>query len=130
MWWGIGVALVLLIPLMAFYLFAAARLRTASRSAPRAARDILWSAARSFLANAMQKLGIMIILLFVGLRDDAMGFHVVWMAFVVLMPVAYMAREARRRKSMNLQLDAESQDFMKTLDRFPMRPWQQRIGRS
>lgn len=75
-------------------------------------------------------LGIIVILLFVGLRQGAMGFHVVWMALVVLVPVAYMAREARRRKTVNSQLDTESQDFMKTLDSVPMLPWQQRMGRS
>ena len=124
MWWGIGVAIALIVPLMVFYLFAATRLRTVARSAPYGANEILLSTARSFTANALQKIGIVVMVLFVGLREDTPGLHLLWMALVVVIPVAYMALEGRRRKAMESHLDAPSDEFMRTLDRIPVPPWQ------
>lgn len=125
MWWGIAVALVLLIPLMAFYVFVAVRLRTVRRSAPSAAAgDVLSSVARSSVANAIQKLAIILILFFVALRDDPAGFHLVWMSLIVLLPPIYSIMEAARRGKMEARLDSDSRQFLKTLDQVPMLPWQ------
>lgn len=127
MWWVIGIAAGLTLALFVFYVFGALRLRSVAEGAPPGARSILLSAARACAANAVQKLGIVVILLFVGVDEDGVRAHMWWMLLVIVLPVGYIIREARRRSRMRAELDTDSRGFLESLERIPVLPWQRSV---
>ena len=71
----------------------------------------------------MQKIGIIVIVLFVGLSDERVRGHIWWMALLIVLPPLYVALESWRRRRMKRDLDIDSERYLGSLDRIPMFPW-------
>ena len=129
MWWGVAAALVLTGALLAFYIFAAVRLQAMVRSAPGDAKRLLFIAIRGSLAQAAQKVAVIVTLLFVASagNDDNLRPNLWWILLILILPVVWMLLEGRQLRIVRSQLDSESQSFLDSLDKVPTLPWKKSL---
>jgi len=131
MWWALAVLSVFILPLMAFRAYSAALCAWAMRRAPAAAKPALAARMRMNVANVIQKVGIVLVLVSTAARDDRGLGLLGWISVsIIFATIVWTFVEMLVGRGAARRMDAESRAYLDGLNTVPAFPWRKasRLG--